>query len=313
MSIISIAGILSLARGETVTPTGSSYWRVACFDETSWEEMAFRDQNGDAIPASGGSAYESNHFGSAVAANMFDSNNATYWAGVSGGTSNWTGASGYLFPAPKDVRQVGLQRSSGLGGDGQTPEILIQFSQNGDVWRTVVRAATGSMTDHVMKWFDFTNIIPVYPRTDFGAHAYWRVRSWETLGGSPGGSAWTAMSALLFKDGVGSSIATTGGTALESGHFSTFDSSKLFDGTDATFWESSGIGHLSWAGYQFATPQTVMQVGLQRTASMDGSSPPISAQIEYSDDGVCWAPCGIITDISLTNNVPTYFDLAGML
>ena len=145
-------------------------------------------------------------------------------------------------------------------------------------------------------------------RTDFGSHVYWRVQCYIVTGTS------TALTAVLFRDGSGSSIAATGGSAIESGHQSTFDSSKLFDGTDATFWESTNTGSRAnpWAGYQFGSGKTVMQMAVQKAASMDGSGPPSSVSFEYSDDGIVWAQAAYasLLDPGLTNDVPSWFDFS---
>ncbi len=141
-------------------------------------------------------------------------------------------------------------------------------------------------------------------RTNFGSHAYWRVYCLA--------SSFVAFSAFLFKDETGSAIATTGGSALESGHFSTFSSANLFDSTDSTFWESLNTRN-EWAGYHFASPVKVMQIGLQKRASMDGSVPPNAVWFQYSDDGATWGQAGFAVLPTLTNDVPTYFDLAGSL
>lgn len=122
-------------------------------------------------------------------------------------------------------------------------------------------------------------------RTSFGSHAYWRV-----VGSQTGVvKNYAAYSAMAFRDPGGSSIAASGGTAIESAHFGSFPVSNLFDGTDATFWESTNSNGVSWAGYHFASAVEVMQIGLQRSAaSMDGSFPAVLAHFQYSDNGVMW-------------------------
>lgn len=141
-------------------------------------------------------------------------------------------------------------------------------------------------------------------RTDYGSHAYWRVQAIY--------NTFAALSAVLFKDDGASLIATIGGTAIESGHSSTFSSANLFDGTDATFWESDGVFN-AWAGYHFATAKKVMQIALQRTASMDGSGPPTSVVFQYSDDGIVWGTAGWAHVGTLVNDTPKWFDLAAAL
>lgn len=139
-------------------------------------------------------------------------------------------------------------------------------------------------------------------QTTFGVHAYWRVSS--TL------VNFISFAALQFRDETGTLIPTSGGTALESGHFSTSDSSKLFDGTDATHWESLN-DRAGWAGYHFASAVTVMQVGIQKHS---GDAPGPNFLVQYSDDGQIWGDAGFI-DLALvtTNDVMRWFDLIGAL
>lgn len=141
--------------------------------------------------------------------------------------------------------------------------------------------------------------------TDYGAHAYWRILLTGGFGNDNG------FTALAFKDGAGNVIATTGGSAVESDHFSTFTSANLFDSTNATFWEQDTTTIMGWAGYHFASAVTVMQVGLQKAASMDGSSVPPQVMVQYSDDGVAWkAVATLDARATLTaNDTMFWFDL----
>ncbi len=142
--------------------------------------------------------------------------------------------------------------------------------------------------------------------SDFGSHAYWRVTGlWDN---------WQAWSAIAFKDGSGSSIATTGGTAIESNHSSTFAAANAFDGSDTTFWESGDQGQYNWVGYHFASAQTVMQVGFQRRAkaSQDNADSAFTVSVEWSDDGTTWVSVGYVMP-RLTADVMSWFDLSGAL
>lgn len=144
-------------------------------------------------------------------------------------------------------------------------------------------------------------------RSDFGAHVYWRV--YGTENGIRTG--FTAYSAMAFKDASGSAVAATGGSAIESDHHSTFAASALFDGTDATFWESANA-LISWAGYQFGSAVTVMQIGLQKHSSMDGSTPGTMVTFECSDDGVTWYPIVTADPLAIitSNDTMFYFNFA---
>lgn len=138
-------------------------------------------------------------------------------------------------------------------------------------------------------------------RVDFGSHSYWRIQTlWHTF---------MSLTALAFRDETGTLIPATGGTPIESSHFSTFDASFLFDGVDATFWESSNP-YGPWAGYHFASPVKVMQMGVQQAASMGGSQAPPSVWAQYSDDGVVWGDACVFNLQPLVNDVMRWFDFA---
>lgn len=151
-------------------------------------------------------------------------------------------------------------------------------------------------------------------RTNYGSHAYWRV-----LGGQTGMlDIWAAYSAMAFKDESGSPISASGGSIVESGHWSTFSASNLFDGSDTTFWESSNAGsdnNVPYCGYQFSSAQAVMQIGLQKHASMDGSFPATIGFFECSDDGVTWTTVCVanVADALTSNDTMVWFNFAGGL
>ncbi len=271
--------------------------------------MLFKNASGSAIAASGGSAIESAHFLTSVSANLFDGNDSTFWEGRgdTGGAdvSGYGEFVGYQFAVTKAVRQMALQKTASMNGASPPAKGVIQYSSDGVAYRTVGYVIVPSLTNDVPTYLDFTNLIPTPGRTDYGSHRYWRMQVLTAVSQS-----WTALSAMLFKDETGSSISLSGVSNLESGHFSTFSSAALFDGSDSTFWESTNIGAGSWAGVDFGTGKKVMQIALQRHASMDGSSPPIRCRFEYSDDAIVWVPTVSVEVGSLTNDVPTYFDLS---
>jgi hypothetical protein len=296
-----------------------AYWRITMYrgdaagkPRQGFSAMAFKDDTGSPISTSGGTAIESGHASTFPVSNLFDGVDSTYWAGVSTGGINaiW---GGIQFTAPQKVRQIGLQNTANqlsVGNTGTPRQAIIEWSDDGVTWAPLVWLELPTLTNDVMTWFDFTNLITAYPATDFGSHAYWRALSLKTRGSL----AWTAMSAMLFKDDAGSSIATTGGTPLKSAEFGAFTAANAFDSTDSTFWESSSDGTSSYLGYQFSSAKKVMQMGFQQHAStMDGSSVPLTALCQYSDDGVSWGTAAIVDLGTLTNDVPSYFNLAGVL
>jgi F5/8 type C domain len=147
------------------------------------------------------------------------------------------------------------------------------------------------------------------PRTDFGAHAWWRV-----FGSEAGfGANYVAYSAMAFKDETGSTITVSGGSTIESGHFGSFPVANLFDGTNSTFWESTNAV-IPYAGYHFGSAVKVMQIGLQKAGSMDGSTPAALAWLQFSDDGVTWCTVGQASPNALSAaDTMFWFNFAGGL
>lgn len=296
------------------------YWRLAMAQDTivsgSWTPTAaamtalsFKDDGGSVISTSGATAIESDHSGSQDASKLYDGIGSTYWKSTTG-DEGWVGIQ---FATAQKVRQIGIQveTSANMGGTSQPKAAFLQCSDDGVAWQMVAHLEIPTLTVNTLTWFDFTGCLIAAGAADYGSHTYWRMLSWMSAA-SPAG--WTALSALRFKDDTGSVIATTGGTALESGHFSTFASSALFDSSDPTFWESTQLYARNWAGYQFASAQKVMQFGLQRTASMDGSNPPETFLAEFSDNGTCWGVAALVeVTTALTNDVTTWYNLAGAL
>jgi F5/8 type C domain len=293
---------------------GHAYWRVLGSKNgldgnvVAFSAMAFRDDSGASISATGGTAIESSHHSTNAAANLFDGSDPTFWESETSSGMPWVG---YHFASTPKVRQIGLQKTASM--DSQSPPLLglFQFSNDGLTWTTIAMASVAAAltSNDTMVWFDFT-VNPVITRTDFGAHAWWRVC------GSEAGvsSTYCAFSAMAFKDGSGSTITVSGGTAIESGHFSTFGVANLFDGSNPTFWESDQ-SMVPYAGYHFGSPVTVMQIGLQKAASMDGSTPSLLGIFQYSDDGLTWFDAAIANvSVAMTANDTMYwFDFAGAL
>lgn len=288
---------------------GHRYWRLrqpySGGLQFGLSALAFRDASGTLIPTAGGTAIESGHATTHVAAFAFDGLDATVWEG-NGADNVWIG---YQFATAKDVRQVGLQRAASMDGDNPPVEALVEYSDGGNTWTVAAWLITGTFVNDVMKWFDFTNIIQLtFPRMDFGAHAYWKMH--DIL---PTNGVWTALSEILFKDDTGALVSRVGAVATESGHFGAFSAANLIDGNNATFWESSNIGNASWVAIQLAAPAKVMQIALQRAASMDGSDPPVSCRIDFSDDGVTWGVAAWLIVGAMVNDTPKWFNLAGAL
>lgn len=122
--------------------------------------------------------------------------------------------------------------------------------------------------------------------------AYARVKITNDNNQFSGGNYFTNIRELKFYDGDSKPIATTGGTAIESGHFSSNTAANAFDNNITTLWsgDTNGLhgvgGHPTtvYLGYQFATPQAVA------FAQIDGHNVagPIGFDFEVSNDGSSW-------------------------
>ena len=272
--------------------------------------MAFKDKAGTAITTSGGTAIDSGHTSTFTSDMLFDGNDSTFWDSASDTSVLWAG---YQFASVQAVMQVGLQKHATMNGDVVAIGVWLEFSNDGIVWYPVgtLSPSVGLVSNDTMVYFaPPLNTSFDTGRTGFGSHSYWRV-----LGSEDGyRNTFAAYSAMAFKDGSGSTIAATGGTAIESAHFSTFAVANLFDGSDSTFWES-GSSTVPWCGYQFASPQAVMQIGLQKHATMDGSFPASLGTFQFSDDGITWVTAGVaeVRDRITVNDSMTYFNLTGSL
>lgn len=306
--------------GPDVTNTygAHKYWRVqgtaglTVSTAAAYSAMQFKDKAGSLISTSGGTALSSGDSGGNVASNLFDGVDATYW--VSTATIPGTPYAGIQFASAQAVMQVGLQKHASMGANPAFTA-LVEFSNDGLVWYPVgtCNPTNALVSNDSMVWFSLPNTGYNTSRTDFGSHQYWRVV------GSENGliNIYAAYSAMAFRDGAGSSITVSGGSTIDNGHTSTFTAAMLFDGTDATFWEGLSSGVVPYCGYEFGSGKTVMQIGLQRHATMDSGDPARLAFFQFSDDGVAWFTAGVAEAFARLstdgNDVMHWFDLAGAL
>lgn len=300
------------ARGAGVTSSdfgAHTYWRVKAMSTISgamsFSAMRFRDASGNEIAATGGTALESGHTGSNVIANLFDGNDATYWESDAASRNTYCG---YQFATPVTVMQIALQRHNGMSSSPPV-NVRFEFSDDGVVWKDAAYVEVGTFVTDTPKWFDMASVVVPAGATTFGSHAYWRVFNPRTVT-----DAVSSISAILFKDGSGSAIAATGGTAIGTGSDPTHAVANAFDGSDSTWWNSAALSSTAfafqWIGYQFATPKTVMQMAVQRHTGMDGILPNHVA-FQFSDDGVMWGTaCWANPNPSMASDTPAWFNFA---
>lgn len=119
---------------EEAVPVSAQYWRLLCVGAPSGDfdigELRMRSVSGGSNIVTGGTAIESDHFGSFVAANAFDGDTATMW--VSTSSNAWVG---YQFPSPVTVVEYGMENAS---FPGSIPTAFdFQWSTDGSVWNTI--------------------------------------------------------------------------------------------------------------------------------------------------------------------------------
>lgn len=138
-----------------------------------------------------------------------------------------------------------------------------------------------------VEWgFDY-GITPIGP-TPHGAHRYWRLTSMYQ-----DDMRYAQVAGLKFRGVPSGPNLATGGTAIESGHYSSNVAANAFDGNSATVWEgNSGAGNSAsgniWIGYDFGAPVSIVEVEVEVNATYETGERPRAGWVHYSDDGANW-------------------------
>jgi hypothetical protein len=136
-----------------------------------------------------------------------------------------------------------------------------------------------------------------------GEHEYWRfVVKTAKIDGS-----FVSINELNMRSDPAGIRLTTGGTALESSHYSGDVVANAYDDNVATKW-TSDVGTVStsnhWIGYQFASPVAITHIDVT-VGSTANDNQPTSGVVEYSDDGVTWYEAWEVEIWTWTNLVET--------
>lgn len=118
----------------------------------------------------------------------------------------------------------------------------------------------------------------------YGSHRYWRV----FITDNHGSATFIALQEVQFKDGAGTIIPATGGTASSSSNAGPGNGpGSAFDGTGSVWATASGTVTNSWIKYAYPSPVAVEQVTLWLGGN-DWNRAPKNATLQYSDDDSAW-------------------------
>lgn len=264
----------------------AAYWRmrvhVADGDNVQLGEMKFKDAEGTDL-CTGGTILKSSQYDSGTpyfgAVNAFDKSLTTGWAAL-GYAGQWLG---YQFSAEKVVNEFQFNASNSYPSL-YPRSICIDYSLNGTDWKPYDG------------WRDATSMIAQESRSKVltppdkawvgGKHRYWRVRPMGTKTSS------TIIARLWFLAGATDSIISAGGSAIESGHESTWYNSFLWErGVYSYGWQAPISAQIvpgaSWVGWDFGAGNEQDITACKMSAYATTQS-PYGCFIEYSDDGTTW-------------------------
>lgn len=131
------------------------------------------------------------------------------------------------------------------------------------------------------------------------AHAWWRV--WISAAQAGG---WPGMAALYLRTAPGGAQAAVGGVAIESGHYSNWEVSRLFDGDDGADW-SHGSNAPAWVGYHFPAPVDIVEFAITSRVSDNYADAPVNGFLQWSDDGATWTSAYSYSFDAWTANLQT--------
>lgn len=217
----------------------------------------------------------------ATAANVWASTNTAFphWWSIDFGSS--TSITGVTITTRSDVLD-------GVGGtvNMQAPSaFLIQYSQDNSNWITAKTLSSESFNSYEMKRYLLSSAALFYTGSPHGAHRYWRLK----VPADVGGTISSATKIEMRSTPSGSDICT-GGTAIESGHTSTFVAANAFDADNSTFFASLASTLDPWIGYDFGSGNAVQvaEVTWRNRQDSNANQAPKVIFVEWSDDNVTW-------------------------
>ena len=260
--------------------TAARYWRIFVNQtgggSASAAEIQLRETPGGSNVATGGAASSLNQFsGSFPAANAFDGNNTTLWAGTS--SANWVK---YDFGASvtKDIVEVAWRARSDGFLDQNPTDMIIQYSPDDinwiDLWRIHHTPFTVLGEQRV-----FT--LP----SSLGACRYWAIR----LGRGTGQLAIGGVELDLAESNGGADISGTRTSERAFSTFSGFPASNLFDGNNTTLYSSNGSGDIEDAvfiGIDFGSNRLIQEIKWRARDGGNEVQSPARGWIERSADNI---------------------------
>jgi hypothetical protein len=301
------AALAADSHGIPIPPGTHFYWRVYIESNqgdsyTSVGEIYMRTAPGGADLCVGGTALESGHSGSDVAANAFNRTEGNRWATV-GSSGIWVG---YRFPIRQRIVEFALKADTSYLT--QVPKrFWLEWSDDGVNWRTAVGAV------NEVGWSNLQTRTFTKPELVDGAAETWGLRCLDKMSSGAFGSAdYVEIQELEFRDASGVDLTDAGGgTAIESSHNSSYVAASAFDNNPGTRWQAGANGK-QYVGYAFpsAVAPTMLTMRAQNTSEYNLA--PLNFDVLISHDGeVFGAVLAVPTLPAWTQNLQRAFDLAG--
>ncbi|MDI3469808.1 MAG: hypothetical protein OJF62_001871 [Pseudolabrys sp.] len=290
-----------------IPPGAHFWWRVYveannADSYTSIGEIYMRASPGGADLCAGGTALESGHSGSDVAANAFNRSEGNRWATV-GSSGVWVG---YRFPLRQAIVEFALKADTSYLT--QVPKrFWLEWSDDGVAWRTTIGAI------NEIGWTNLQTRTFTKPALVAGAAETWAVRCLDKMSSGAFGSAdYVEIQELEFRDSSGVDLTDAGGgNAIESSHNSSYVAANAFDNNSGTRWQSSANGK-QYVGYAFpsAVASAVLTMRAQNTSEYNLA--PLNFDVLISHDAqVFGAVLAVPTLPAWTQNLQRAFDLVG--
>ena len=290
-----------------IPPGAHFYWRVYIEANqgdsyTSIGEVYMRAAPGGDDLCVGGTALESGHSGSDVAANAFNRSEGNRWATV--GSSDVS--VGYRFPIRRNIVEFAIKADTSYLT--QVPKrFWLEWSDDGVAWRTAVGAINET------GWSNLQTRTYTKPALVAAAAETWAVRCLDKMSsGAFGNADYVEIQELEFRDASGVDLTDAGGgTAIESSHNSSYVAANAFDNNSGTRWQAGANGK-QYVGYTFpsAVAPTVLTVRTQNTSEYNLA--PLNFDVLISRDGeVFGSVLAVPTLPAWTQNLQRAFDLAG--
>jgi len=290
-----------------IPPGAHFWWRVYveannADSYTSIGEVYMRASPGGADLCVGGSALESGHSGSDVAANAFNRSEGNRWATV-GSSGVWVG---YRFPLRQAIVEFALKADTSYLT--QVPKrFWLEWSDDGVNWRSAIGAINET------GWSNLQTRTYTKPSLVDGAAETWAVRCLDKMSSGAFGSAdYVEIQELEFRDGSGIDLTDAGsGTAIESSHNSSYAGANAFDNNPGTRWQAGANGK-QYVGYTFpsAAAPAVLTMRAQNTSEYNLA--PLNFDVLISHDGeVFGAVLAVPTLPAWTQNLQRAFDIVG--